>query len=59
MSTVVIKMFTLTVRGIDFRRQILTSKVDPRTVRVNNVASDPKLICTGIIVIVIFRFSLK
>ena len=38
-STTIRKNFTLTVRGgrIDFRRQIPTSEVDSRTVRVNHV----------------------
>ena len=35
-STTIRKIFTLTVRGstLDYRRQILTTKVDPRAVRV-------------------------
>ena len=33
-STTIISIFTPYSAGIDFRRQILTSKVDPRTVRV-------------------------
>ena len=39
-STTIINMFTLTARGsILDRRQILTSKVDPRGVSVKDVAS--------------------
>ena len=38
-STVIINIFTLTVWGIDFRCQNLTSKVDPRAERVKPCAA--------------------
>ena len=43
-STVIINIFTLTARGSTAdvcRRQILTSKVDPRAVRVNPPSTKP------------------
>ena len=40
-TTAIIHIFTLTVRGLtlNFRRQILTSKVDPRAIRVKVLAA--------------------
>ena len=35
-----LEICTLTVRGSTYRRQILTTKVDPRAVRVNPLDND-------------------
>ena len=55
-STAIINSFTLYSAGIDFSRQILTTKVYPRAVRVNPYSADSFEQCYGPTAILIFFF---